>query len=131
MYFWNKFCGIIAIFLISGISSYGQNSVEPLSAKNNSLLKATFFETNDIRKFILSDTTFISFHNRAFVNKSKKPSDYFPYTLSETPSIPADFSTCQYGFFCRQELRIEKATKIPLRIRLGSLEQCNYYEGKP
>ncbi len=44
--------------------------------------------------------------------------------------IPGNFVTCNYGFFCRQELKIEKATNIPIRFRLGSLEQCNYYEGK-
>jgi hypothetical protein len=46
------------------------------------------------------------------------------------PPVSADFSTCTYGFFCREELKIEKATKMPIRFRLGSLEQCNYYEGK-
>lgn len=44
--------------------------------------------------------------------------------------IPAGFSTCSYGFFCKQELKIEKATRIPIRFRLGSLVQCDYYEGK-
>ena len=48
-----------------------------------------------------------------------------------TRIIPSDFSTCRYGFFCKQEMKIEKATKLPLRIRLGSLQQSNYYEGKP
>jgi hypothetical protein len=51
------------------------------------------------------------------------------FTLSAVPSD--DFATCNYGFFCREELKIEKALKLPIRIRLGSLEQCNYYEGKP
>jgi hypothetical protein len=46
------------------------------------------------------------------------------------PPVSADFSTCTYGFFCREELKIEKATKMPIRFRLGSLAQCNYYEGK-
>ncbi|HXR82874.1 MAG TPA: hypothetical protein VN722_01065 [Hanamia sp.] len=45
-------------------------------------------------------------------------------------AIPSDFSTCNYGFFCRQELKIEKSTRIPIHIRVGSLQQCNYYEGK-
>jgi len=48
------------------------------------------------------------------------------------PSVLSDdFATCNYGFFCREELKMEKAVKLPIRIRLGSLEQCNYYEGKP
>lgn len=44
--------------------------------------------------------------------------------------VPASFSTSQWGFFCRQELKWEKATKIPFRFRLGSVQQCDRLEGK-
>ncbi len=44
--------------------------------------------------------------------------------------IRADFYTQQLGFFCKKEWQLEKTIHLPLRFRLGSLEYCNYLEGK-
>lgn len=44
--------------------------------------------------------------------------------------ISPDLYTRNFGFFCRQELQFEKATKIPLKFRLGSLQYNDYLEGK-
>lgn len=45
--------------------------------------------------------------------------------------ISADFYTRNFGFFCKKELQFEKATKIPLKFRLGSLSYTDYLEQKP
>ena len=45
-------------------------------------------------------------------------------------ALENDYYTRHFGFFCQKELEFEKTTRIPLRFRLGSLEQCNYLEGK-
>lgn len=47
----------------------------------------------------------------------------------ESP-IPADYSVQNLGFFCKKEWEFEKKVHIPLRVRLGSLDYCNYLEGK-
>lgn len=51
-------------------------------------------------------------------------------TLLYKPILAPDFYSKQLGFFCRQEIKMDKAIKIPFRFRLGSVEQCNWLEGK-
>jgi hypothetical protein len=44
--------------------------------------------------------------------------------------LPQDYYSNNLGFFCKKELQIEKLTRIPFRVRLGSLDYVNTLEGK-
>src|SRR6476469_9488086 len=100
---WNKICGFLAIFFLSAFFSSAQVS------------KNMFFLT---KIPVIRDSNF--------------------YTIASEPLTPShplmaispNYYTQHFGFFCKQELRVEKTLKMPLRFRLGSIEQCNYLEGK-
>jgi len=51
-------------------------------------------------------------------------------TLQSQPFLSPQFYSSQLGFFCKQELKFNKITKIPFRFRLGSIDQCDRLEGK-
>jgi len=44
--------------------------------------------------------------------------------------IPPNYYTEGLGYFCKQEIKFQKNTKIPLRFRLGSIADCDRLEGK-
>lgn len=53
-----------------------------------------------------------------------------PATFSTSkPVVPQNFHTQHFGFFCRQELKMQEAN-IPVTFRLGSMDYCNYLEQK-
>jgi len=109
MLFWNKICGFAIIFFLSGICSNAQNVNSLKISSQKSLILPCV-------KSPLYLSNIINTQNALLI----KPSSI----------ISQNYYTEHFGIMCKKELAIEKATKIPLRFRLGSLQQCNYLEGK-
>ena len=59
------------------------------------------------------------------------PSLSFPPAANNLSVVAPNAYTNHLGFFCRQELRTDKITPLPVRFRVGSMEQCNWLEQKP
>jgi hypothetical protein len=64
------------------------------------------------------NSTYLVFANGAYIP--------FPPEMS----IPQNLYYIQSGIMCKEEWQLEKATHIPFRIRIGSLDDCNKLEGK-
>ncbi len=88
--------------------------------------------------------------NQAFIyNNRPYIASCFQQTKSKTPIQPgiddkpgfflgitafsvinADYYTQNFGFFCKKELQFEKVAKVPFKFRLGSVQYCDWMEGK-
>ncbi len=59
----------------------------------------------------------------------KAPKVFSTNNYMATVHVAGNYYTTQTGFFCNQERAFEKKTKIPLRLRLGSLSHTEQLEG--
>lgn len=65
----------------------------------------------------------------------EKAVDRIPSSLSQfrSWSVTKGHNTYkmeELAFFCRLEVQLEKVTKIPVRFRIGDVQQVDYLEGK-
>jgi hypothetical protein len=112
---------LVLFFLFTFSPLWPQEGVAPLSA--NSLL------LNKIPKPVIHQRT--SLTALRFNTKSTSfPSLHQSMGVSATTNLPLAYCAADLAFFCRLEVQMEKATKIPVRFRLGDVQQVDYLEGK-
>jgi hypothetical protein len=80
------------------------------------------------------------FYKQLLIKSDKKYFIKFPQTATHLPLntavnspiaiISNNFYTQNFGFFCKTELQLEKAIRVPFKFRLGSVQQCDWMEGK-
>jgi hypothetical protein len=52
------------------------------------------------------------------------------FHIVEKTVVDPLFYVNNLGFFCKQELKLQAVTRVPLKFRLGSVQYCDRMEGK-
>jgi hypothetical protein len=88
-------------------------------------MKKTCFFVNLL--LILSFSAASQLHTDSSLIKRKTLNNSIKYVSFR---LPSNFCTLNPGFFCRKDLQVQNAIKMPLHFRLGSVAYCDALEGK-
>ncbi len=123
------FSVVVFIFLFCGEIFGQEKNVEKIPVFINNYRSYTGFSGFRSYRYFIKDNP--NFGQQIAV----KPIVLSWYTIAFNPPRITYATSDSYAqhlpFFCRKELQFEKATSIPLRFRLGSLQYTDYLEQKP
>lgn len=117
---------VVVLLILNPAKIFSQQQL-PLYG-HNSPHKYKFLE---IRDNLISDKVVVStiFLDRPGLQSSPGSQQKLAYS-SAIRIVKPGFTLQHLPFFCEKEIQVEKATLVPLRFRLGSLEYVNQLEGK-
>lgn len=113
---------LLSAGLFFSLSANGQSALK-LSGKSISQLRA------ESQEVFIPNQTFSKNEQSRFASAAA-PS--YP-TLRESLAVstpPKAWRYCDLALFCKLEVRMEKAVKFPLKLRLGETQQVERMEGK-
>jgi hypothetical protein len=93
-----------------------------------------FYRLKLVPEKALKLNTVLLYNKTSFIASPTKAIGASPFINFNPVSyslISPGFYTQHFGFFCKKELQMGKITKVPFKFRLGSVQQCDWMEGKP
>lgn len=116
---------ILAFVMVLYLIAFAKKTTH---AQTNQIVGKSLYE---LRTDTLSFPTIRSLRIPPFLNTvSLRPNPFSPMGPTTTYQAPVLYQVQDLAFFCRLEVKMEKASKIPVRFRLGSVDYVDYMEGK-
>jgi hypothetical protein len=123
--------GVLIFFISLAAASELQAQLKPKPSEEPSLLPAAYSLVNPYRTLPPKDI-------EMFFSKMGEV-QYAPQQLSSVPiqvyqsstlHLPDIYQYEDLAFFCKWEVKLEKAAQMPVKFRLGDVQYVDWLEGK-